>query len=80
MLRRLKGLGASTEDLLDVYRKQILCISEYAAPVWHSSITNLERMEIEIIQKIAFNIILGGQYCSYSYALKTLGMDTLYRR
>ena len=30
-LRRLKALGASQEDLLDVYLKQIL---EYAAPVW----------------------------------------------
>ena len=30
MLRRLKGLGASTEEMLDVYEKQIRCVLELA--------------------------------------------------
>ena len=32
-LRRLRILGASREDLMDVYCKQIRSIVEYAAPV-----------------------------------------------
>ena len=38
-LRRLKTLGAEDNDLKDVYIKQIRSILEYAAPVWHSSLT-----------------------------------------
>ena len=34
LLRRLKPLGASDQELLDVYDKQIRCILEYASPVW----------------------------------------------
>ena len=33
MLRRLKPLGASVDELLDVYDKQIRCMVEFASPV-----------------------------------------------
>ena len=42
MLRRLKPLGASEADLLDIYEKQIRCILEFAAAVWTSGLTNDE--------------------------------------
>ena len=80
ILRRLKRLGATNGDLLDIYSKQVRSILEYAVPVWHSSITGEQNLAIERIQKIAFHIILGDQYKSYSSALKTLGMDTLSNR
>ena len=57
-LRRLKALGASHEDLKEVYIKQIRCILEYAAPVWHSSVTTGESIQIERVQKSASRIIL----------------------
>ena len=59
MLRRLKVLGASQDDLVDVYFKQVRSILEFAVPVWHSSITNEERIDLERIQKSACYIILG---------------------
>ena len=80
MLRRLKRLGASVEDLLDVYSKQIRSILEYAVPVWHSAITGQQRLELERVQKSTFSIILGDQYRSYTSALKQLNMDTLQAR
>ena len=80
ILRRLKRLGATQEDLLDIYSKQVRSILEYAVPVWHSSITGEQNLAIERIQKIALHIILGEQYKSYSSALKTLSMDTLRNR
>ena len=80
MLRRLKRLGASKEDLLDVYIKQIRSLLEYAAPVWHSSLTGQQRLELERVQKSSFSIILGDQYQSYRYALKYLNMETLQAR
>jgi hypothetical protein len=79
-LRRLRRYGADQDDLKDVYLKQVRSILEYAVPVWHSSITGDERLQIERVQKSAFHIILGEQYHSYKSALKTLNLDTLFER
>jgi hypothetical protein len=47
MLRRLKPLGASVEELLDVYDKQIRCMVEFASSVWTSGISLAEVNQIE---------------------------------
>ena len=39
ILRRLKKLGATINDLVDVYCKQIRSIAEYGVPIWNSSLT-----------------------------------------
>ena len=46
-------MGVSQDDLVDVYYKQVRSILEFAVPVWHSSITNEERINLERIQKSA---------------------------
>ena len=79
-LKRLKALGAANEDLKDVYIKQIRCILEYAAPVWHSSVTLEESTQIERVQKSALRIILGGSYYTYKNALQQMQLETLYSR
>ena len=80
MLRRLKPLGASDEELLDVYEKQIRCITEFACPVWTSGLTKDEVNQLERIQKCAFAIILAEKYTSYNCALKNLTRATLSSR
>ena len=77
ILRRLKKLGATEDELKDVYIKQIRSILEYAVPVWHSSITQAEKRDIERVQKAALHVILGMEYTTYSLALKTLNLQTL---
>ena len=77
ILRRLKKLGATEDELKDVYIKQIRSILEYAVPVWHSSITQAEKRDIERVQKAALHLILGMEYITYSLALKTLNLQTL---
>ena len=47
MLRRLKGLGASTEEMLDVYEKQIRCVLELAVAVWQPGLTKQEAGQLE---------------------------------
>ena len=47
MLRRLKGLGASEAEMLDVYHKQMRSVLELAVPVWQPAITQLETKQIE---------------------------------
>ena len=80
MLRRLKPLGASDEELLDIYDKQIRCIVEYAAPVWTSGLTLAESNQLERVQKAAFAIILENRYLSYSRALTIFRRTTLEQR
>ena len=79
-LRRLKKLGASTSDLLDVYIKQIRSLLEFAVAVWHPSLTSDDRVKIERVQKSALCIILGTQYKSYGSALKKLQIESLFTR
>ena len=59
ILRRLKYLGAKQTDLVDIYTKQIRCVLELAAPAWQDSISQVEKLDLERIQKCACHIILG---------------------
>ena len=49
-LKRLKRLGANSKDLTDVYIKQIRSLLEFSVPVWHSSLTEQDKMKIERVQ------------------------------
>ena len=80
MLRRLKSLEASTDEMIDVYEKQIRCSLEFSVPVWAAGITVEEANLIERVQKAAFSIILGDAYKSYKSALNELKMTTLASR
>ena len=80
LLRRLKPLGATDDELLDVYDKQIRCIVEYASPVWTSGLTQAEEHQIERVQKAAFAIILEKRYTTYSSVLQLLNRKTLKQR
>ena len=77
ILRRLKYLGAKQTDLVDIYTKQIRCVLELAVPAWHGSISQVEKLDLERIQKCACHIILGESYESYRNALKMLDLESL---
>ena len=77
ILRRLCHLGASIKSLKEVYIKQIRSVLEFGVPVWHGSITQSEKVDIERVQKCALNIILGRKYLGYENALKTLDLENL---
>ena len=77
ILHRLKELEANTDDLLQVYQRQMRSILEFGCPAWHSGLTKGERRRIEREQKKAFAIILGPRYHSYKQALETLDQKTL---
>ena len=79
-IRRLKKLGASDADLLDIYMKQVRSVLELAVPVWQSGVTQAEKLQIERVQKSVFHIVLGRGYVSYKQALKTLNFESLESR
>ena len=80
MLRRLKNLGAAQCDLVDVYTKQIRSVMELAVPAWQSAISQVEKQDLERIQKSACHIIIGKNYTSYKNALEVLKLETLESR
>ena len=80
LIRRLKTLGATQPEMLDVYTKQVRSILELAVPVWSPGLTQLEVKKLERVQKTAFHIILGEKYVSYDNAMDILGCDRLVNR
>ena len=80
LLRRLKGLGASQTELVDVYDKQVRSLLELAVPVWQPALTQHESKQIERVQKAACHIILGNKYVDYDNALNMIGHDSLKTR
>jgi hypothetical protein len=77
MMRRLKAHGADTEDLVDVYMKQVRCVLELAVSVWSPGITAGQVTQIERVQKAACAVILGDNYHDYKNALSVLKLKTL---
>ena len=80
MLRRVKQLGGSTDDLVLVYKLQIRCLTEIACPAWNGSLTKKNVNALEKLQKTAFKIILGPRYKSYENALTILDLQSLSQR
>ena len=50
-LRRLKALGASTSQLLDVLDKQVLSVLWLGAPAWYCQLTEAEKRDFDRIEK-----------------------------
>ena len=80
MLRRLKNLGATNEELVDVYNKQVRSCLEMAVAVWSPALTLCQATQIERVQKTACAVILGGYYANYAQSMADLGMTTLSNR
>ena len=79
-VRRLREIGASPEDMKDVYVKLVRSVLELAVPAWHAAITVAERKDIERVQKTAAHIMLGDAYNDYENALDFLGLESLEER
>ena len=80
MLTKLRYVGVSTEDLVDIYILFIRSITEYCDFSFHSSLTVTQATDIERIQKTCLKVILGDCYVSYPAALEMTGLQTLYDR
>ena len=77
MIRRLKGLGASHAEMLDVFNKQIRCVLEMAVAVWQPGLTQAQSKQLERVQQCAFYIIMGDAYTNYEVAVNHLGSEKL---
>ena len=71
---------ATSHQLVDVYVKQMRSVLELAVPVWHSSLTVADKLDIERMEKAALHVIFGDSYHSYSSACATANLPTLEER
>ena len=62
LLTKLKYVGVSIEDLVDIFIKFIRSIAEYCSAAFHSSLTAEQSSKLERIQKTSLKIILGDMY------------------
>ena len=80
MLTKLKYVGVSEEDLIEIFVLFIRSVLEYCAVAFHSSLTVEQATDIERVQKTCLRIILGDSYVSYIAALEMCGLQTLHDR
>ena len=80
MLTKLKYVGVSTEELLNIYILFIRSCTEYCSVVFHSRLTGEQAISLERIQRTCLKIILNESYVSYEAALEMTGLETLQSR
>ena len=80
LLRRVAGFNPPEEDLKDIYILFIRSILEQSATVWHSSISEDNKNDLERVQKTAIKVILKEKYSGYKQGLAKLGLESLESR
>ena len=68
MITKLKYVGVSRQDLLDIYLLFIRRVIEYCSVSFHSSLTQDQTDKLERIQKTCLKVILGDEYEDYESA------------
>jgi hypothetical protein len=80
MLTKLKYVGVSTEDLINIYILFIRSVTEYCSVLFHTSLTKEQEHSLEKIQAVCLKVILGDNYISYEVALEMSGLEKLSTR
>ena len=80
LLRKVAEFGASHEDLKNIYILFVRSILEQSATVWHSSLSQENRQDLERVKKSAFKVILQEKFHGYKHAQKSSDMETLENR
>ena len=65
MITKLKYAGVPEEDLLHIYILYIRSLLEYCSVVWHSTLTVEQSQDLESIQMLCLQIILGEKCAAY---------------
>ena len=80
MLTKLRYVGISTEDLINIYILYIRSVTEYCSVAFHSRLTQELSDKLERLQRTCLKVILGEKYISYDSALEKCGLQSLYLR
>jgi hypothetical protein len=77
VVRRLKALGASEKELLNVLRAQVLSVLQFATPAWSTLITGQESNRIESVLRTGLYLVYGDRFQSFSWALREAKMSSM---
>ena len=80
ILRKLSSFNPPLEDMKTIYILYIRSILEQSSVIWHSSLTEENRADLERVQKNALRNILKEDYIDYNSALQRLNLETLEKR
>ena len=79
-LHRAAKFTNNVRDLKMIYMLQIRSKLEQSAVVWHSSLTQKNKNDLERVQKSAMRLILKDRYTNYKDALDVMRLDSLEMR
>ena len=77
VVRRLKALGASDQELLKVLRAQVLSVLQFATPAWSTLLTGQESNRIESVLRTGLYLVYGERFQSFSWALREAKIFTM---
>merc|ERR1712208_43370 len=77
LLNCVASFTKNRQDLKHVYLTFIRSVLEQSAVVWHSSLTEKNKKDLERVQKVAVKIIMGTKFLSYKEGLRTLNIQSL---
>ena len=80
ILHKLYSFNVPDSEIVNIYILYLRSVLEQSCQVWHYSITEEEKAEIERVQKVACKVILKERYTDYDSALSTLNLQTLSER
>ena len=80
LITKLRYVGISRDDLIDIYVLFIRSVAEYCSVLFHSSLTQEQNRKLERIQKTCLKVILGEEYSDYQTALEICGLESLEQR
>ena len=93
MISKLKAFGLHVEELIIFWKVVLRPVTEYAAPLWHSGLSETDINRLEKLQKKVLGMILGTKYIEhkryysilgepvpYKYALQKYGLTSLQQR
>ena len=80
MLHIAAKFTKNREHLKHIYKTFVRSNLEFSSTVWHSSLTQTDRQDLERIQKAAVKVILRSDYTNYEQALNVLNIESLNQR
>ena len=72
LLNCVASFTDSRQDLKNVYLTFIKSVLEQSAVVWHSSLTQKNRDDLERVQKVAVKIIAGTKSLPYNFKIRNI--------
>ena len=77
LLNRAASFTSNMHNLKKIYLTYIQSVLDQSAVVWHSSLSQKNKKDLERVQKVAIRVILGKNYKGFNEGLKKLNLKRL---